>query len=476
MAETPEKPSVLPELLAIEPVTTEHEINGWKYSVTVGTLPLDDNAGKPEAAIFYTAYTKAGYEPGERPLMFSFNGGPGSSSVWLHLGALGPKRVKLEPKGDMPSPPFVLVDNPDTWLEHCDLVFIDPVGTGYSRAEDEEKSKKFWSLNGDVESVAEFIRLYLTRAKRWASPLFIVGESYGTTRAAALSSYLVNRGIALNGIILVSSILNFQTARFHKGNDLPYIVFLPTYAATAWYHSALTGFSSLEQVLKESEEFALGEYTLALAQGDRLTSEARSSVIAKLRRLTGLSAEFIDNSDIRIEIQRFCKELLRNQKRTVGRLDSRFKGIDELAVNESPQHDPSMSSIVPPYTATINDYLTRTLGWTTDLPYHVFNPGELWKHWSYGDASQGHPDTSESLREAISKNPHMRILIASGYYDLATPYFATEFTVAHLGLDATLRNNIETRYYEAGHMMYVHEGCLSQLAQDVAGFILPTTS
>jgi carboxypeptidase C (cathepsin A) len=331
-------------------------------------------------------------------------------------------------------------------------------------------------LNGDVESVAEFIRLYLTRAKRWASPLYIVGESYGTTRAAALSSYLVNRGIALNGIILVSSILNFQTARFHKGNDLPYIVFLPTYAATAWYHGALTGFASLEQVLKEAEEFALGEYTLALAQGDRLTSEARSSVIAKLRRLTGLSAEFIDNSDVRIEIQRFCKELLRNQKRTVGRLDSRFKGIDELAVNESPQHDPSMSSIVPPYTATINDYLTRTLGWTTDLPYHVFNPGELWKHWSYGDASQGHPDTSESLREAISKNPHMRILIASGYYDLATPYFATEFTVAHLGLDATLRKNIETRYYEAGHMMYVHEGCLSQLAQDLAGFISPTTS
>jgi carboxypeptidase C (cathepsin A) len=384
--------------------------------------------------------------------------------------------VKLEPKGDMPAPPFMLVDNPDTWLEHCDLVFIDPVGTGYSRAEDEEKSKKFWSLNGDVESVAEFIRLYLTRAKRWASPLYIVGESYGTTRAAALSSYLVNRGIALNGIILVSSILNFQTARFHKGNDLPYIVFLPTYAATAWYHGALTGFASLEQVLKEAEEFALGEYTLALAQGDRLTSEARSSVIAKLRRLTGLSAEFIDNSDIRIEIQRFCKELLRNQKRTVGRLDSRFKGIDELAVNESPQHDPSMSSIVPPYTATINDYLTRTLGWTTDLPYHVFNPGELWKHWTYGDASQGHPDTSESLREAISKNPHMRILIASGYYDLATPYFATEFTVAHLGLDPTLRKNIETRYYEAGHMMYVHEGCLSQLAQDLAGFISPTTS
>jgi carboxypeptidase C (cathepsin A) len=453
-------------------VTTEHSIGDLKYTATAGMIPLRDENGQARAGIFFVAYQRAGdFDPAQRPLTFSFNGGPGSSSVWLHLGAVGPKRVALEADGAMPAPPYRLEDNPQTWLEHTDLVFIDPIGTGYSRAVKAEDDEKYWGLDADLDSVAEFIRRYLSRAKRWASPLCMVGESYGTTRAAGLSSRLVEKGVALSGVILVSSILNFQTARFTKGNDLPYVLFLPSYTATSWFHGCLPHFSRLEEALREAETYALGDYTLALAQGDRLSPEARQEVIARLGRLTGLSPAYLDATDLRINIHRYCKELLRTQKRTVGRLDSRFKGIDEIAATENPQHDPSMSALTPPYTAAINDWLGRGLGWESDEPYHVFAPGELWKKWTYGDANGGFPDTSEALRSALAKNPHMRVFVASGYYDLATPYFATEYTLSHLGLDPTLRENIRTGYYPAGHMMYIDEGCLARLNGDVAEFL-----
>lgn len=456
--------------LGKEPVVTKHKMGDLKYTATVGMMPINDEFGEPEAGIFYMAYTKDGVkDPANRGIMFSFNGGPGSASVWLHLGVVGPKRVIMEPDGGMPKPPFKLVDNESTWLEHFDLVFIDPVGTGYSRPAKKDGGKKFWSLEGDVESIGEFIRMYLTRNNRWASKLHLVGESYGTTRAAGLSGHLIEKGIAFNSIVLVSSILNFQTARFNKGNDLPYQVFLPTFTATAWFHKK-TKFKTLEAALKASEEFASSEYVLALAKGASLTEAERKSVRAKLSSLTGLSEDYIEATDLRVNIHRFCKELLRNEKRTVGRLDSRFKGIDELAATENPEHDPSMTAIMAPYTATINDYLRRDLGYETDLPYYVFNPGELWKNWSYGDAGAGHPDTSEALRAALSKNPYMKVFIASGYYDLATPYFATEYTLNHLGLDPSLHSNIQTEYYEAGHMMYIDEGCLKKLSDDIAKF------
>jgi len=455
-----------------EPVVTQHQLGDLKYTATTGMIPLNDEFGETDAGIFFMAYTKDGVtDPASRPLMFSFNGGPGSSSVWLHLGAVGPKRVKMKADGDMPAPPFELEDNPASWLEHTDLVFIDPVGTGYSRPAKKDGGKKYWSLEGDVESIGEFIRMYLSRYRRWASPLYLVGESYGTTRAAGLSGHLIGKGIAFNGIVLVSSILNFQTARFNKGNDLPYPLFLPTYTATAWFHKKLPGKRSLAAALREAEKFAGGDYVLALAKGDHLTPRERKATIQKLSNLTGLSPEYVDATDLRVNIHRFCKELLRGQKRTVGRLDSRFKGIDENAATESPDHDPSMTAILPPYTAMINDYLRRDLGWESDVPYYVFNPGELWKNWTYGDAAQGHPDTSEALRAALSKNPYMRVFIASGYYDLATPYFATEYTLSHLGLDPTLRANISTAYYEAGHMMYIDEGCLAKFKADVAKFL-----
>ena len=330
------------------PVVTRHEMKVGgklqKYTVTTGFMPLANEEGKTEARIFFMAYTldrPAGAPP--RPLMFSFNGGPGSASVWLHLGALGPKRVKMLDDGGLPAPPYELVDNDQNWLEFTDLVFIDPVGTGYSRAVKPTDGKKYWGVTGDVQSIGEFIRLYLTRYERWASPLFLVGESYGTTRAAGLSGFLVDKGIALNGVVLVSSILNFQTARFTKANDLPFTLFLPTYAATAWYHKQLPAdlqSKPLREFLTRSSASPPPSIRTCLAKGDSLTPAERQQLADRLSRYTGLDPKYLDNTDLRIEIQRFCKELLRDEKRTVGRLDSRFKGMDLLAATDRPDFDP----------------------------------------------------------------------------------------------------------------------------------------
>jgi carboxypeptidase C (cathepsin A) len=443
--------------------------------VTTGRLPLRDEKGEVEAHIFFMAYTRDNVGPAaDRPLMFSFNGGPGSASVWLHLGALGPKRVKMQPDGALPPPPFRLVDNPQTWLDQTDLVFIDPVGTGYSRPAKPELGKKFWGLKGDIASVGEFIRLYLTRYSRWSSPLFLVGESYGTTRAAGLAGHLIDQGIAFSGILLVSSILQFQTALFNPGNDLPYVLFLPTYAATAWYHRRLE--ESLQHDLKatlaEVEAWAIGDYAAALAKGDMLTEGERQVVIARLARYTGLAESYIDNCDLRIEIFRFCKELLRHERRTVGRLDSRFKGIDASAAAERPEFDPSMSAIFPPYTAAFNDYVRTQLGYESDLPYHILGSG-IKSPWEW-DSSNTYAETGKALRAAMARNFHMKLFVASGYYDLATPYFATEYTLAHLSLDPELRANITTGEYEAGHMMYIDVRELDRLKSDVTAFLNAT--
>jgi carboxypeptidase C (cathepsin A) len=471
----PEAPIPAP-LTEETPVVTQHRIKvGAKtldYTVTAGLMPLKNEQGEIEANVFFVAYTREPKgDPAARPLMFSFNGGPGSSSVWLHLGALGPKRVKMMPDGTMPPAPYKLVDNPQTWLDDCDLVFIDPVGTGYSRAATEELGKKFWSLKGDIESIGEFIRLYLTRYERWSSPLYLVGESYGTTRAAGLSGYLIEKGIAFNGILLVSSILNFTTAHFSKGNDLPYVLFLPTYTATAWYHKRLTGRESedLATVLAEAEAYATTEYPLVLAQGDLLSPSERSEATDKLSRLTGLSEDFIDRADLRIEISAFCKELLRSERKTVGRLDSRFQGTDFDATAQHPDFDPSMTAIRPPYTAMLNDYLRRQLEYKTDTNYHILGGG--FEKWDWGTAEDGMPHTGEALSEAFAKNPHMKLFVASGFYDLATPYFATAYTLNHIALRPSAKEQITSAHYEAGHMMYINEPCLDQLKVDVSAFI-----
>lgn len=456
---------------------TEHELalpgeEPIEYYVTTGYKQLQKEDGSPRANIFFMAYIKKGVDSAaSRPITFAFNGGPGSSSVWLHLGALGPRRVEMGEDGEQPAPPYRLVDNVGTWLGFTDLVFIDPVSTGYSRAAEGADAQEFHGLEGDVESVGELIRLYLTQHERWASPKFLCGESYGTTRAAGLSSHLNGMGIYLNGIVLVSAILQFQTARFDTGNDLPYALFLPTYTATAWYHRRLEPElqEDLRATLDEVEAFVETEYTTALMKGAQLRGEERERIVEKLARYTGLDPRYIEETDLRIHIQRFCKELLRGQDRTVGRLDSRYQGTDADRAGERPDYDPSMSAIRGPYTGAFNTYVRRELGYKTDLPYEILT-GRV-HPWTYGtEHDQGYVEVASDLRSAISQNPSLQVLVACGYYDLATPYFAAEYTMSHLGLDPALQKNIRFTHYESGHMMYVRLPDLRKLRSDAEAF------
>jgi carboxypeptidase C (cathepsin A) len=387
------------------------------------------------------------------------------------MGAFGPKRVAMGPNGEQPPPPYTLVDNEDSPLEFTDLVFIDPVTTGFSRNAPGENPQQFHGLEGDLESVASFIRLYTTKFDRWSSPKYLAGESYGTTRAAGLSQVLLRDGIYLNGITLISSILNFQTARFTPGNDLPYILFLPTYATTAWYHKKLPAdlqSLSVDKVADAARKYAATDYTLALMKGDRLTSAERTKVAQQVARLTGLSADYVEKSALRISIMRFTKELLRNEHRTVGRYDSRIEGVDADAAGERPDYDPSYSTVQGAYTAMFNNYVRDELKWETDLTYEILTSKV--QPWSYSRQQNQYVNTAEMMREAMVQNPNMQIFVANGYYDLATPYFATEYTMDHLGLEPPLRGNISLSYCEAGHMLYTRKTCLDGLHKSMADF------
>jgi carboxypeptidase C (cathepsin A) len=444
------------------------------YTATAGTIILKDEDGKAKASMFYVAYARdqGEAEGSVRPITFSFNGGPGSSSVWLHLGLLGPRRVLMDDDGNPPPPPYRLVDNAYSLLDVTDLVFIDPVTTGYSRAVSEEEEKKFHDFDKDIESVGEFIRLYTTRHHRWSSPKFLIGESYGTTRAAGLAGHLQERqGMYLNGIMLISTILNFQSGYFHVGNDLPHILFLPTYSATAWYHRQLDPElqEDLDRTLAEVEEFALSDYALALMRGSALPPQERIRVVAKLARYTGLSEAYIEQADLRIEIHRFAKQLLRSQHRSVGRLDSRFTGIDRDSAGEKFDFDPSYAAIQGPYTACLNDYVRGELGFEIDITYEILT--DRVRPWSYGEFENRYVNTAETLRKAMSQNPHLKVFVANGYFDLATPYFATRYTFDHLGLDPSLQDNVIMAHYRAGHMMYIHRPSLKMLKEDLSRFI-----
>ncbi len=456
-------------------VVTHHSIavGGTKldYTAKAGTIVLRDEDGKKRASVFYVSYTKEHAESETRPITFSFNGGPGSSSVWLHLGLIGPKRVDMGPDGLVAPPPYKLVDNELSWLDLTDLVFIDPVTTGFSRAVPGESDASYHGLEGDVQSVGEFIRLFTTREKRWPSPKFLAGESYGTTRAAALSNYLESQqGMYLNGIVLISSILNFQTAEFDVGNDQPYALFLPTYCATAFYHKKLAADlqRDLHATLDEVEKFAAGEYTLALAKGSALSDAERKSIAEKLARYTGLSREYVERSNLRIEIERFCKELERADRRTVGRLDTRFEGIDRDAAGDTPDVDPSYSAIQGPFTAALNHYLRADLNYESDLVYEILT-GRV-HPWKFDRTENKYVNVGERLRQALTQNPALHVFVACGYYDLATPYFAAHYTFDHLGMDREITQRITFAHYEAGHMMYIHGPSRAQLKKDVTDF------
>jgi len=457
--------------------TTQHTVTiggqTISYTARAGTMIMKDEEGKPRASFFFTSYTKDGADPARRPVTYTFNGGPGSSSVWLHMGAFGPKRVAYaDDMGNAARPPYRTVDNEGSILDVTDLVFIDPVTTGYSRAIPFADASKFHGVDSDIQSVGEFIRLWTTRYGRWSSPKFLAGESYGTTRAAGLSGWLASQGFYLNGIVLISSILNFETASFDSGNDLAYELFLPTYTAIAWYHKRLSSelqAGTLEHAVAESEQFALGEYTHALMQSDRISDQERHDVAAKVARLTGLSPEYIDRANLRVRIDRFDKELLRNQRRIVGRLDGRFIGIDRDAAGESTEQDPSYSAIFGEYTAVLNDYVRRELKFDTDLPYEILT-GKV-RPWSYDRASNRYVDVAETLRGAIAQNPYMKVFVANGYYDLATPFAATRYTFARMQLDPDLRKNISMDYFETGHMVYIDRKAQARLKKDVDEFI-----
>lgn len=483
-----------PVLIPKDTITVTHHtvvVDGQtlKYAATTGTMILSEESEskdresegeKPKASVFFVAYTleppdnvAEGEYWSKRPLTFSFNGGPGSSSVWLHLGLLGPRRVLAVDEHDQPLiPPYTLVDNEHALLDVTDLVFIDPVSTGFSRAVPGEKATQFHDFQKDIKSVGDFIRLYSTRYRRWSSPKYLIGESYGTTRAAGLSGYLQNRhGMYLNGIMLISTILNFQTARFTPGNDLPYILFLPTYTATAWYHRRLPDDLQvdLNHALGAAESFAQEAYALALMKGSTLPTEEREQIAQEIARFTGLSPEYIRQTNLRINIHRYAKELLRDERRTVGRLDSRFTGMDRDAAGEKPDFDPSYALIQGPFSAMLNDYVRTELEFENDLPYEILN--DRVHPWSYDDHQNQYVNVAETLREAMCKNPALRVFVANGYYDLATPYWATHYTFNHLEIDECLQENVVMKQYEAGHMMYIHQPSLLQLKRDLAEFV-----
>ena len=428
---------------------------------------------KTRARVFFVSYEREDAGPrSDRPICFCFNGGPGSASVWLHMGALGPKRAALTADGEALPPPYTAENNSYSWLDGSDLVFIDPVSTGFSRTEPGEDPKSFHGVEEDIESVGEFIRLYITKNQRWNSPKFLVGESYGTTRAAGLSNYLQDRyAIYLNGIVLVSSVLNFGTLDFAPGNDLPYLMYLPSFAATAWYHKRLSPdlqSKGLESLLAEVEEYSSNQYLLSLFKGSALSDSEARNMAVKVSSYTGLSPDYVAKLSSRIPDNLFFTHLLMSQNKQVGRFDSRYTGIRYNPGRDRNDFDPSFEAVNGPFTAAFNDYIRRDLKFESELPYETL--ANVWP-WSFKSAENRYLNVADDLRKAMSRNPYLRVWICSGYYDLATPYFASKYTVDQMMLDPTIRKNVNVTYYESGHMMYVTRSALQKMKADFETFL-----
>lgn len=454
---------------------THHEVSiggqAVAYRATAGTLFLRGDDDEPTAEVFYVAYEREDAEPSDRPITFAFNGGPGSSAVWLQLGALGPRRADVPDAAPSPPPPHHLVDNAESILDVTDLVFVDPVGTGYSRPLGETKGDAFHGVKEDVTSVGEFVRRYLSRHARWNSPRFLAGESYGTTRAASLAAHLSREGLMVNGLVLISPALMFQTIVFETGNDLPHLLYLPSFAVTSAFHGALESKpKDLGPFLAEVETFALEEYAPALLAGASLPDERRRAIATRLAGWTGLSEDVWLRYDLRVDLARYCRELLRADGRIVGRLDSRFTGILAHANDDPLENDPALHYPFGAYAALINDYLRRELRYEEERRYEVlsFAVNEGWK-W-HDEKRFGFINAAADLRRAMVENPHLRVFFGSGLYDMATPYFASMHTARHLGRESQIQGNIHEAFYESGHMMYLHEPSRKKLRADLVSF------
>ncbi|MEO7960862.1 MAG: hypothetical protein ABIR19_04895 [Ginsengibacter sp.] len=483
-AQTPAKDSAdIPVPSEIKSITKHSAVIGGKtinYTATAGALIIKNEKDEPIAFFGYTAYAKDD-DNNKRPVTFSYNGGPGSSSFWLHVGVIGPRKIIVNDPGYNPPPPYTFEDNTNSILDVTDIVMIDPVGTGLSHAVAKAKNKDFWGVDQDIKSISNFIKQYVTDNSRWNSPKFLLGESYGTMRSAGVVNYLQeNMGMAMNGVILVSSVLDLRTLTFQPYDDLPFILYLPSYAATAWYHDKISNKpASLEAFIKMAEDFAGSEYASALVKGDNLPATEREAVLNKLAGFTGLSKEYLSRANLRVTEPQFTQELLRNEHKTVGRLDSRYKGINQNLLSESSATDPQSSAISPVFTTAFLSYYYGELKMDKKNVYQTsaYNTEGFewdWKHKKsaslFGE-DPSTPNTTVDLAEAMSNNPHLKVLVLNGYYDLATPFFATEYTFSHLALDTSLRSNIQLKYYSAGHMMYINSTSANAFKKDVAAFI-----
>jgi len=453
------------------------------YTATAGTLILKNDKDEPIATFGFIAYTKEGEtDLSKRPVLFGYNGGPGSSSLWLHMGALGPRRVAITDLAPTTPAPYKVEDNTNSILDVTDIVMIDPVGTGLSHAIGKAKNKDFWGVDEDITSISGFIKQYITDYDRWNSPKYLLGESYGTMRSAGVVDYLQERmGITVNGVVLVSVVLDLRQLTFAPGDDISYVMYLPTYAATALYHHKLAVKpANLQAFLREVTDYAKGEYSAALMQGDQLDEATKERVATRLSAYTGLSKDYLLKANLRVNEPQFTQELLRNEHLTVGRLDSRFTGINQYLLTETSDFDPQSTAISPAYTATFLNYFYNELKVNKNNNYHISAyraEGFKW-NWKHNKGFWGGevytPNTGVDLADAMSKNPNLKILVLNGYYDLATPFYGTEYTMDHLGLEKNIQSNITMKYFEAGHMMYVHPASLAAFKKDVAGFITGT--
>ena len=449
------------------------------YKATAATILLKDEKGEANASIFYMAYTRNDVKDvTQRPLAFLYNGGPGSSSIWLHMGSFGPKRVVTTDAEATPPPPYRLVDNSNSLLDKADLIFIDPVGTGFSRALGKAKNQDFWGVDEDVKSLAQFIGSYVSRNNRWNSPKFLIGESYGTFRSVALVNYLQEHDhMDFNGVVLISSVLDLGTISFHPGQDLPYILYVPSYAATAWYHKVLQSQpADLNTFLADARKFAATEYADALMKGAKLSAREKAAVVKKLAQFTGLSEDYISKANLRVNLAQFREELQRSRGRTTGRLDARFSGPSYDPLAEYAGYDPQSTAVSGAFTAVFNTYIREELKFGQNLHYNVSAEG-AGRNWDWkrsagrGFGFPGAPNVEGDLVQAMIGNTHLQIEVENGLYDLATPFFGTEYTMDHLDLPEKLQSRIHQKYYDAGHMMYLREEDLAKLKNNAASFI-----